>query len=292
MTDAPVKTLIGAIRTVLGDDFCVVFGAEVGSRANGTATWNSDYDVLCVVVQTLASYLSVFPRVDAWVVETVHDGIPMNITVWDVRKALILFAQSNPSLLDALFSPQVYISRCGFAQKLVELVKEGYYSLQAYIGHCIGLAKKASEPRNRIPKRLLLTLSALVRARYAEIRESIPPQHIPTLIDLCAELYSEGSTGVDGKELQEILRLLLNAKNSGVSAIDGDIYESAYHRALSIRDREIKRLSRYRSGRKALRVPEPILNRIFLETVMCGAAVSGTVTIRQARQLHAVLGRE
>jgi uncharacterized protein len=88
------------------EDVRVCLAVESGSRAWGFASADSDYDVRFVYVHRPDWYLSVD-------LETRPDTIQQPPTVldlsgWDIRKALKLFRKSNPPLLEWLQSPIIY----------------------------------------------------------------------------------------------------------------------------------------------------------------------------------------
>ncbi len=86
-------------------DVTVLFACESGSRGWGFASPDSDYDVRFIYVNRLPWYLTVAPGRD--VIEVPISG-DLDINGWDLRKALGLMRESNPTLLEWLRSPIVY----------------------------------------------------------------------------------------------------------------------------------------------------------------------------------------
>lgn len=89
----------------------ILYACESGSRAWGFESPNSDYDVRCIYVRPLSWYLGIQKRRD--VLEYPINSAKMlnpylDISGWDLRKALFLMASSNPPLLEWLGSPIVY----------------------------------------------------------------------------------------------------------------------------------------------------------------------------------------
>jgi predicted nucleotidyltransferase len=83
----------------------VLYAVESGSRAWGFASADSDWDVRFIYARRADWYLSVQRRRD--VLEyTLSNGLDMS--GWDLRKALGLFAKLNPPLLEWIRSPIVY----------------------------------------------------------------------------------------------------------------------------------------------------------------------------------------
>lgn len=104
--------MMDAIRALLGDleqrhNVRVLFAVEAGSRAWGTASQASDYDVRFVFCRALPLYASL----DAAATTIEHKDGRLDVHGWDARKALAL--QGNGALLEWLRSPIVYADRFG-----------------------------------------------------------------------------------------------------------------------------------------------------------------------------------
>ncbi len=86
----------------------ILFAVESGSRAWGFASPDSDYDVRFVYKKTKDEYLGLWDSKDTieFMTEDELDG-----SGWDLKKATLLLAKSNASLLGWLFSPIVYINK-------------------------------------------------------------------------------------------------------------------------------------------------------------------------------------
>jgi predicted nucleotidyltransferase len=97
----------------------IVYACESGSRAWGFPSADSDYDVRFIYVRPPADYLRVSPLRD--VIERPPDAV-LDVTGWDIRKALGLLGKSNPPLLEWLSSPVVYREDPGATARLRALV--------------------------------------------------------------------------------------------------------------------------------------------------------------------------
>src|SRR5712691_1525847 len=87
------------------EDVRVLYAVESGSRAWGFASTDSDWDVRFLYLRRPEWYLSIQRRRD--VLEyPLADGL--DVSGWDLKQALGLFAKSNPPLLEWLRSPIVY----------------------------------------------------------------------------------------------------------------------------------------------------------------------------------------
>ncbi len=97
-------------------DVRVLFAVESGSRAWGFPSPNSDYDVRFIYAHPREWYLSLDLEQRRDVIECeIADDI--DLSGWDIRKALKLFWQSNPSFVEWLHSPIVYRDQAEFAAR-------------------------------------------------------------------------------------------------------------------------------------------------------------------------------
>lgn len=120
-----------------GENVKVVYACESGSRAWGFPSADSDYDVRFIYVRPIEWYLSIFDRRD--VIERPIDGL-LDITGWDLRKALRLLRKSNPPLLEWLGSPIVYWEKYSTAKRMRELTPV-FYSPTACMYHYLHMAR-------------------------------------------------------------------------------------------------------------------------------------------------------
>ncbi|WP_348814497.1 nucleotidyltransferase domain-containing protein [Halomonas sp. H10-59] len=117
----------------------VLYAVESGSRAWGFESPNSDYDVRFIYAHPKDWYVSVDLEEKRDVIEyEIVDEI--DISGWDVRKALRLFWKSNPSFVEWLQSPIIYIERGCFAEKARNLMAQ-IYSVEKGIYHYRSMAK-------------------------------------------------------------------------------------------------------------------------------------------------------
>ncbi|MEW6776376.1 MAG: nucleotidyltransferase domain-containing protein [Bdellovibrionota bacterium] len=115
----------------------VLYACESGSRAWGFPSTDSDYDVRFLYVRPIDWYLSVQPRRD--VVECEMKGL-LDISGWDLQKALRLLYKSNPPLLEWLRSPIVYLKQSSALERL-RTVAGSYFSPRSSIHHYLHMAE-------------------------------------------------------------------------------------------------------------------------------------------------------
>lgn len=184
----------------------ILFAVESGSQAWGFASGNSDYDVRFVYRHRPDWYLSVFPQRD--VIEYPMQD-ELDLSGWDLRKALQLFAKSNPALLEWLKSPVTYQETTDFRATLLALEPE-YVSLQKLYWHYLAMAKGnyrgyLKQETVRI-KKYFYVLRPLLACRWLEKHRTAPPMEFDRLL---ARLPANAT------DLLQEIRVLLAAKRAG-----------------------------------------------------------------------------
>ena len=121
------------------ENMVVLLAVESGSRAWGFDSLDSDYDVRFIYVRPPEWYLSIDLETQRDVIERPLEK-EIDLSGWDVRKALQLFHKSNPPLLEWLQCPIIYRERFSFAARLRELLSE-FYSPRACFFHYLHMAR-------------------------------------------------------------------------------------------------------------------------------------------------------
>lgn len=119
----------------------ILYACESGSRAWGFASPDSDYDVRFIFTRSINSYLSIAEKRD--VIELPVNEV-LDISGWDIRKALQLFLKSNAPLYEWLQSPIVYKEQDGFSNVLRGAMSE-YFSGRAGCHHYLSMANNIFE---------------------------------------------------------------------------------------------------------------------------------------------------
>jgi predicted nucleotidyltransferase len=109
------KILAELKRIEQENDVKVLYAVESGSRAWGFPSKDSDYDVRFIYIHKRDWYLSIEQKRD--VLEYPINDL-LDISGWDLRKALQLLLKSNPVLLEWLRSPIVYSKQYDTAEQL------------------------------------------------------------------------------------------------------------------------------------------------------------------------------
>ncbi|OHB77762.1 MAG: hypothetical protein A2Z25_24390 [Planctomycetes bacterium RBG_16_55_9] len=115
----------------------ILYACESGSRAWGFESEDSDYDVRFIYLRPTKWYLTIQNKRD--VIEKPIDN-ELDLSGWDVPKALKLLRKSNPPLLEWLQSPIVYSRKSSFVERLRGLMEE-YYSPMACMYHYLRMAQ-------------------------------------------------------------------------------------------------------------------------------------------------------
>lgn len=160
----------------------ILYAAESGSRAWGFASPDSDWDVRAIYVHPLDWYV----RLDEKPVDTIGAMLPgdIDISAWELRKALRLFAKSNVPLLEWLGSPIVYREKGGFVDRLRELVPM-FFNPRGAAWHHLSMQRSALDdvaPDGSIRiKRLCYALRSALSIRWIVAKASMPPVPFPEL---------------------------------------------------------------------------------------------------------------
>lgn len=160
----------------------VLLAVESGSRAWGFASPDSDYDVRLLYVHQRDWYLSVFEHRD--VIEEMLPG-DLDLSGWDLRKALRLFSKCNLALNEWLLSPQTYREISSFRTQLVQLMPQ-FFNPVAGIHHYRKTAASSFNDNfiaGRIKiKKLFYVLRPLLACRWIEHTRSQPPTEFSRLV--------------------------------------------------------------------------------------------------------------
>ena len=183
----------------------ILFAVESGSRAWRFPSIDSDYDVRFVYIHPIEWYLSIDEGRD--VLEYPINDL-LDISGWDIRKALRLFKKSNPSIMEWISSPIRYFEYSSFLKQISGLSNE-YFSPKSSMYHYIHIA--TSNYRKYLQgdmvkiKEYFYVLSSILACKWIEINKTIPPIDFEDLLE----------SQVDDKELSNEIKILLERKKSG-----------------------------------------------------------------------------
>ena len=185
----------------------VLYACESGSRAWGFASADSDYDVRFIYSHPREWYLSIDLEHKRDVIEVPIDG-ELDISGWDLRKALKLFRKSNPALLEWLGSPIVYQEHGSLAARLRELSSDFIY-LVACRYHYMHMAQNNFRGYLKGPeihlKKYLYVLRPVLAVKWIDAGYGVAPTEFGKLVDAI----------IHENELRRSINDLLEAKKQG-----------------------------------------------------------------------------
>ena len=169
--------ILAALRQLEAQHGCkFLFAAESGSRAWGFASSDSDYDVRAVYINPLDWYLST----EASPKDTIEAMLPgdLDISAWELRKALRLFAGCNLPLCEWLTSPILYFALPGFLVQMREMLPMYFNPIKAS-HHYLSLARQAYssiDANGTISlKKLFYFLRGTLAAKWCCQFQTMPP---------------------------------------------------------------------------------------------------------------------
>jgi predicted nucleotidyltransferase len=162
----------------------LLLAVESGSRAWRFPSSDSDYDVRFIYQHPADRYLSIEPPPDT--IDAAAPG-PLDISGWDIRKALRMAVRSNAVLLEWLASPVRYRDAGAASARLQALARESCH-LPAIEYHYDRLARHsfAAIAATEAPVHLkgyCYALRAALALQWLRRRGAPPPMDVPSLLD-------------------------------------------------------------------------------------------------------------
>ena len=172
----------------------ILMAVESGSRAWGFASPDSDYDVRFVYASPLTDYLCLEDVRD--VIEWQLDDV-LDINGWDLKKALRLMHNSNPSIFEWCASPIVYRTSMEFEE--LRIIRKQYYcpkkSLYHYWHMASGNYRSYLQGEEVRIKKYFYVIRPLLAAKWVVDNKSQPPMLFSELIE--AELPTKLTPTID-----------------------------------------------------------------------------------------------
>lgn len=178
----------------------ILLAVESGSRAWGFASTDSDWDVRYVYIHTLDWYLKIDGQKDSQEEILPND---LDLSGWELKKALRLFRKSNPPMLEWLRSPIIYLEQFSTADKLRDLSRE-FFNPKACMHHYLSMAR--NNFREFLQKDLVRTkkyfyvLRPVLACDWITNRNSFPPMEFRDLVE--SEIQDENLK----TEINELLK--------------------------------------------------------------------------------------
>jgi len=185
----------------------IFYACESGSRAWGFPSANSDYDVRFIYVREKDWYLSIDVETKRDVIECPIDD-ELDVSGWDLRKALGLLRKSNPPLLEWLSSPIIYMIDDEITKNFKALMPV-CYSPTACIFHYLNMARNNFREYLKgdivSVKKYFYVMRPILAIKWIEKFQSIIPMEFG---DLVAALVTE-------QELRNEINSLIERKRAG-----------------------------------------------------------------------------
>lgn len=155
---------------------------EAGSRAWGISSPDSDYDVRFIYVRSPSAYLRLEKTRD--VIEWQLDDT-LDISGWDLQKALRLLYKSNPTLFEWRDAPMVYhtTEAWGEISQLIPQYFQEKVSLYHYLHLARGHLKRCLQGEQVRLKKYFYVLRPLLACRWIQAHHTPPPLSFLTLMD-------------------------------------------------------------------------------------------------------------
>lgn len=217
------ESILNALKKV-EEDFGVkiLYACESGSRSWKFPSKDSDYDVRFIYVHKKEDYLTIDPMG----VGTKRDVIELPITNildmsgWELTKALRLLRKSNPSLMEWLNSGTVYYQAFSTIESMQELSKT-LFAPSSCLHHYLNMAN--SNFRNYLLgeemkiKDYFKVLRPVLAAGWIEKFNEFPPLEFPALLNrlipegpLKNEINSLLKSKLDGEQIYTENKARLN----------------------------------------------------------------------------------
>jgi uncharacterized protein len=242
-------------------DVKILYVCESGSRAWGFSSKDSDYDIRFIYVHKTEWYLSIDQKRD--VIEIPNDSILvpihelLDVSGWELTKALKLFRKSNPPLLEWLSSTEEYYKAYSTIEK-IKALSSSIFSPQTCLYHFLNMAQgnyqDCLKEQDVKIKKYINVLRPILAAKWIGKYRSFPPIEFQKLVE---ELVPTGDVK---SSIDHLIKLKMAgnefAKEWRMDSINHFIVEEMEH--LNI---YVKKLNLHNS------VPTEQLNQLFRETL-------------------------
>ncbi|MGF2616556.1 nucleotidyltransferase domain-containing protein [Rossellomorea vietnamensis] len=191
----------------------ILYAVQAGSRAWGFESPASDFDIRFIYKHPLNWYLSLDQKRD--VIEW-QSGKELELSGWDLKKAMLLLKKSNPTLLEWLQTEDRLIEDKYFCEKVFPL-QELVFSPSACYHHYLNMTKtnwnKWQRDSMKSVKLTLHVLRGLLCCLWIKEKETFPPVSFNVLFYQC----------VPDLKLKEEIQRLVELKKRGAETIETNL---------------------------------------------------------------------
>jgi len=179
------EKIINYLKTIEKEyNIKILLACETGSRGWGFPSPDSDYDIRMIYIHEKDWYLSLKEKKDS--INLMYEDNDIDITGWELRKALRLLKKSNPPLLERIQSPILYMYDKEFLDEINKISK-GVYSKISTIYHYLNMSKKIfTEIENAEKyklKKLFYALRTAVTCKWIMEKDEIPPIEFKIMLE-------------------------------------------------------------------------------------------------------------
>lgn len=205
------ETIIRSLKKIEEDyNVKILYACESGSRAWQFPSKDSDYDVRFIYVHQKEDYLTIDPIGIGSKRDVIE--LPINdlldITGWELTKALRLFRKSNPPLMEWLYSGIVYYQAFSTIEQMQELTKN-IFAPNSCLHHYLNMAnnnyREYLQGEEVKIKKYFYVLRPVLAAGWIEKYKEFPPLEFSTLLN---DIIPEGA-------LKNEINILLKRKLAG-----------------------------------------------------------------------------
>jgi uncharacterized protein len=187
----------------------ILYAVQAGSRAWGFPSPKSDFDIRFIYKHSMDWYLSLDKKRDVIEKQACEN---LELSGWDLRKALNLYKKSNPTMLEWLHTDEKIIADPVFCQKIFPIHDELFSAVSCY-HHYLSMSKsnwyKWKKDAVKSAKLTLHLLRGILCCLWIKEHETFPPVKFQTLFEKMIE------DPVVSRQVTSILML----KKTGVETI-------------------------------------------------------------------------
>jgi uncharacterized protein len=172
-------------------DVKVLYACESGSRAWGFPSKDSDYDVRFLYVHKKEWYLSIDKGRDVLEVPSPDAiSIPvdplLDMSGWEITKALRLYRKSNPPFFEWLHASIVYYEKCSTVERLLRF-EPHVFSPVTSLYHYVSMAKRnfrAYLLKEQVDhKKYFTVLRPILAGKWMVAFHTVPPVEFQVLVE-------------------------------------------------------------------------------------------------------------
>mgnify|MGYP001594871691 CR=1 FL=1 len=198
------KNIIEGLKAIeKGKNVKILLAIESGSKAWDIESFDSDFDIRFIFKRGVEEYLSLDKKQD--VIELIDKNL--DYVGFDIFKFLQLIRNSNPSVIEWLYSPIVYKNRFLLYNILLKEVKNGFNPL-ALFHHYKSMCKqnylKYLKSGNEVTyKKYLYAMRGLINSKWVLYKKSIPQVNFNDALNSSLNFIPKSILS----ELKEIIKL-------------------------------------------------------------------------------------